>query len=384
MVLHMPWTRNLGGSRVQFELAEHLVSLGHVVEKFDLFDATPAWLRTALKASHWDRLLRLMTPKFTSAARRKILSARDRYDVIDAHQGNLPYSKASLAFPPAIICRSVGLLHLYSKFDAEAPTPDANSRRLLPLLVAQMERRRQLSISDVETSFRHADAIVLPNPTEADLVAEMGFTSNAAHVVPFGLPLVSLKALETAKTDLPNTPCVAFIGTWERRKGSSDWPSIVRGVRSHLPDTRFHLLGTGRAEEQIRSCFAPEDRYWVDVTPNYTSLDLPHLLAKSTVGAFPSYLEGFGYGVLEMIAAGLPVVSYNIPGPSLIISPDVTGALVPPGDTKAMSSELVRLLGRTTQAVATDASNCTARAAKFNIPEIAARTLEIYRAALAG
>lgn len=33
MMLHMPWERNLGGSRVQLELAEEFIKLGHEVEK---------------------------------------------------------------------------------------------------------------------------------------------------------------------------------------------------------------------------------------------------------------------------------------------------------------------------------------------------------------
>jgi hypothetical protein len=39
MVLHMPWNRNLGGARVQLELAEEFQALGHNVEKFDYYDA---------------------------------------------------------------------------------------------------------------------------------------------------------------------------------------------------------------------------------------------------------------------------------------------------------------------------------------------------------
>jgi hypothetical protein len=41
MILHMPWTRDLGGSRVQFELAEEFRKQGHIVDKFDINDAFP-------------------------------------------------------------------------------------------------------------------------------------------------------------------------------------------------------------------------------------------------------------------------------------------------------------------------------------------------------
>ena len=41
MVLHMPWERNFGGSRVQLEIAEEWRKMGHEVEKFDDRDAFP-------------------------------------------------------------------------------------------------------------------------------------------------------------------------------------------------------------------------------------------------------------------------------------------------------------------------------------------------------
>jgi len=41
MVIHTPWTPNLGGPRVQLELADELRAMGHEVEKFSYEDAFP-------------------------------------------------------------------------------------------------------------------------------------------------------------------------------------------------------------------------------------------------------------------------------------------------------------------------------------------------------
>ena len=38
-----------------------------------------------------------------------------------------------------------------------------------------------------------------------------------------------------------------------------------------------------------------------------------------SAGAFPSHCEGFPFGVLEMLAAGLPVVAYRAPGAPMMI-----------------------------------------------------------------
>ena len=37
---------------------------------------------------------------------------------------------------------------------------------------------------------------------------------------------------------------------------------------------------------------------------------------------FPSRVESFGYGVLEMLAAAVPVVAYDAPGPHVLLPPE--------------------------------------------------------------
>ena len=59
------------------------------------------------------------------------------------------------------------------------------------------------------------------------------------------------------------------------------------------------------------------------------------------MGIFPSRIEGFGFGVLEMLAAALPVVAYDAPGPPMMLSPYY---LVQPGDTVGISRKVVEIL----------------------------------------
>ena len=60
--------------------------------------------------------------------------------------------------------------------------------------------------------------------------------------------------------------------------------------------------------------------------------DLPTLLADCTVGAFPSYVEGFGLAVLEQLASGLPTVAYDTAGPRDLLASRLPDLLVPKGD----------------------------------------------------
>lgn len=385
MVLHMPWTRDLGGSRVQFELAEEFEKLGHTVLKFDVFDATPAVFRPLLRIPRVSKLIRCVLPKYCFQAKRFIQTHGSSFDVIDAHHGDLPFAKYLLSFEGALISRSVGLVPLYNSFEAACESRTSHEApRPLDRIFSRLNSKHRISDSEAIRSMTFADAVIVPNEFEATFLKDKLPSPGRVQVVPFGLPVSTLENLGASKgkTPIPTSPRTAFIGTWERRKGSADWPSIVRNVRSRIPHASFCFLGTGRSEGQVKLNFAPEDRDSVYVTSNYASEELANLLAGSTVGAFPSYLEGFGYGVLEMIAAGLPVVSYDIPGPSSIIAPGRTGSLVPLGNVELMSSELVRLLSRSEQNIKVDSVNCSKHASEFGMPEIAARTLEVYRSVL--
>lgn len=73
--------------------------------------------------------------------------------------------------------------------------------------------------------------------------------------------------------------------------------------------------------------------------------DLPALLQTMDVGVFPStYEEPFGNVVVEMMAAGLPVVAFATGGPKEIIVDGETGFLVENKNVPALARALERLI----------------------------------------
>ena len=59
------------------------------------------------------------------------------------------------------------------------------------------------------------------------------------------------------------------------------------------------------------------------------------------MGLFPSYFEGFPFGVLEMLAAGLPVAAYDAPGAPMMVPAEW---LAPRGDAHALAARLAWML----------------------------------------
>ncbi|MEA5418947.1 glycosyltransferase family 4 protein [Spirulina sp. CCNP1310] len=394
VMLHVPLDRNFGGSRVQLELAEVWRSWGHEVEYFDLnrafrdstqnvIDSRPDrfGLLKALLAPFW-------RPSFASKAREFIRAEGDRFDVIDAHQGNLPFSKADLGYRGLLVVRSVGLYPLYVAFDHGVKPAQLTWRGWLARQLLQWRDRQE--IRHCLTSFRHADLINLPNPAEAAYLAQTLGVGAKCRVFPFGLAPERRQALATigAKDFSPlhlqsrlENPQLTFIGTWCVRKGSQDWRSLLLQLWATLPDLQVQFLGTRSPESVILRELALPNTKNLTIIPDYRSEDLPALLIETTVGAFPSYIEGFGFAILEKLAAGIPTVAYNIPGPQTMLTPVDPTLLTPIGDPEAMADKLLELLTFSLEDYQTLAHRCQTVAAQFCWQQIAQETMEAYQVA---
>jgi glycosyltransferase involved in cell wall biosynthesis len=388
MVIHTHWSRDLGAPRVQLELAEELRALGHQVEKFSYEDAFPRLAAPRGRAGAFAARLRAYLASNLSFADRAAAFVRahaGRFDVIDAHQTDLPFAKRRLGFSGLLVARSVGLIPAYHEFERFAEDrwrEPSTARQLARRLLTWPGRRRRLR--DVARSFRHADLINVSNGDDLRTVAEtMGFGAKVV-MFPFGLAeprRAAFLAERHSAGDRLASRTVAFIGAWNSRKGAKDWPRIAERVLARLPDARFLLLGTGHAPEYVLRDFPPAVRPAVQVVPAYRSDELPGLLAPVAVGAFPGYLEGFGFAVLELLAAGLPTAAYDAPGPREMMRLLSYPSTVPPGDVAGFADLLVRLLTLPAPGYAERAADATAVAARFSWREIARSTCAAYLAA---
>jgi glycosyltransferase involved in cell wall biosynthesis len=71
--------------------------------------------------------------------------------------------------------------------------------------------------------------------------------------------------------------------------------------------------------------------------------DISDLMAAADLFVLPSRFEGLPMSVIEAMLCGLPVVAADVRGPAEQVVPEVTGLLVPPGDTPALAAALRRL-----------------------------------------
>ncbi|MDB9518288.1 glycosyltransferase family 4 protein [Roseofilum reptotaenium CS-1145] len=373
MVLHVPWDRNLGGSRVQLELADEFCKMGHQVEKFDVNDAFPD--------AQSSRISELIRPSFSTKAKEFIQANGKSFDVIDAHQGNVPFSKAELNFQGLLVARSVGLYAFCEDYFKLEEVKWPQKKKGNPITKVLRSWRKQREFPYYLSSLKTCDLINLPNGDELNYVRDILGLGYKSVFFPFGLSeqrqRAFFQATQPGGIRLLNKQ-VAFIGYWTPRKGSKDWPEIIMRTKAQVPDVRFLFLGTGLSPQEVLQDLNMPAYDWIEIIPSYESNMLPQLLSEATIGAFPSYMEGFGFAVLEKLACGLPTIAYDIPGPRDMLRPLDPSLMIPVGDLGKFTAKLIELLQLDEKKYNQLSQNCHKVSSIFSWPKIAKDHLQLY------
>ena len=301
IVSDVPLIRELGAGRVQLEAAEEMRRLGHTVATYDSREAftgsTPAFGR-------------LRPLAFSARVRAYVRAHSGEFDVIDALQACAPFAKSELGFDGLLVTRSTGLHPLYYAYAAyeRQRWPDRIPGSRVGQLLQRWNRRRIVSAGG--RSYETSDVIRVLNDDERDYLLTLeGLRARIAQL-PEGLPDAHLDALRNAGRDARSrltSKQVVVLGSWSLRKGAADWPVIVARTRELVPDADFLFLGTGVPEDVVLAELgASSPRTGSACCRTTASEDLPELLASATVGALPTYVEGYGLGILEQLAAGIP------------------------------------------------------------------------------
>jgi len=203
---------------------------------------------------------------------------------------------------------------------------------------------------------RDADAFVAMSRAIRDELLAAGVGRERIGLIAHGVDTaryrpagVTEKASLRARLGLPaEADIVCYTGRMLRGKGLESLVDAVAHLAPRHP--RVHLLLVGSGEGQALS--VEKDlrlrversglgaRVWfagrVDAVEDY--------LRASDVFAFPSIYEALGISLIEAAACGLPAVGSRTGGIVDVIEDGVSGLLVEPGDTEALTVALGRLL----------------------------------------
>ena len=185
-------------------------------------------------------------------------------------------------------------------------------------------------------------AIALGAVTEGKAVLLGEGSSNGVDVVRFSPGLSDVREQYSILAD---KRVIGFVGRLTADKGLPELLEAFVEILRAEPECYLLLVGWFDAAEdavgrELRARVEGHPRivctgYVDDAAPYYRAMD---------VMALPSWREGFPNAVLEAAASGVPVVVTNCTGSCDAVMPEVTGLLVQPGDPRAISAAVLKLL----------------------------------------
>lgn len=353
-------SKELGASKVLIELAEELEQLGWRCKMLSPTDLVPNQRRTG-------------NGEYRKHLRQYLHEHASEFDIVEYDHSHLPFPRCEFNPRTLFVARSVLLTHHFSTITIPA---DKNLKAKIRSLIHERNRavRHRQGVMRGQVTFNEADLINVANLDDQTELIRCGMPKDKIIVIPYGISRSRRTLFDSVSSTPPEKPKVAFVGTFDNRKGSRDFPKIVADVCAELPDVSFRLLGTYRTEKDVLAYFPRKLRNKIEVIPKYPSEELHKLLEPCSIGVFPSYVEGFGFGVLEMLASSIPVIAYNSPGPPMMLPPEF---LVRRGDTKALSAKVIRLLNDPDK-LSTSRFWAKQQSQQFSWPLIARQTAEVY------
>lgn len=158
---------------------------------------------------------------------------------------------------------------------------------------------------------------------------------------------VSTRCVASSRSDLPEPVrhgrFIAAMGRLTRAKGFDLMIRSFGRLSADLADWQLVILGSGEEERPLRRLASD-----LNLTQRVHFLgavkDPASVLQHAEIFASSSRWEGFGNAIVEAMACGVPVISFDCPsGPSEIIVDGVNGILVPPGDLSGFTTALIAL-----------------------------------------
>lgn len=150
-----------------------------------------------------------------------------------------------------------------------------------------------------------------------------------------------IKAMYNIPEDVP---VVGFVGRLGREKGCHELFKAFQNVKKEFPTAKLLFVGPIEKEETME----PEMLRYFKTCDDIIKTDRVSHVEKYTsamdVYVLPSYREGFGMGVVEASAMGVPVVVTKYPGPSSAMEEGVSGYSVPVKDTEKLTEHILYFL----------------------------------------
>ncbi|TAK34797.1 MAG: glycosyltransferase family 1 protein [Chloroflexota bacterium] len=238
-----------------------------------------------------------------------------------------------------------------------------------------------------QSVLRRAQAVTSPSRSQAQEMSELlHWPADRIHVIPNPITPEMLAQADVCQPTLDvnsGAQTVLYVGRLATVKGVLPLLEAAQMVQGISPLTRFILVGPWQMREtpeqlglQGHDSLGDGRIEWLDHLPWQ---QLVEWYRRATVFVMPSYYETFGISCLEAMAFGLPVVATTAGGLPEVVEDGSTGILVPPGNSLALATAIIRLLGNPGLRHAMGQSGKERVRRQFTAERVLASTLELYQ-----
>lgn len=254
--------------------------------------------------------------------------------------------------------KKVGELHInranYRNFDNE-------SSNLIKIVFAK------LWMHNLVGKLQHLDRLVVLTEIDKNTWTELSNVTAIPNPLSFE-PVAYSEQIEKR---------VIVIGRYCHEKGYDYLLKAWSEVQNQCVDWRLEVFGDGdrRAYDQML------DELSIDRSRcmlNGRTSDVQSEYARSSLAVCTSRFEGFGLVIVEAMACGVPVVSFDCPwGPRSIITNGEDGILVENGNVKKLADEIIKLINEADVRVMM-AKKARQNVMRFNMEQVALRWKQLF------
>jgi glycosyltransferase involved in cell wall biosynthesis len=167
------------------------------------------------------------------------------------------------------------------------------------------------------------------------------------------------------------------------RKGHDLLVEAMAELVPRWPDLHVLVMGKGPLGESLRQDI--EQRGLANHIHCVGFLeDLEQVLPSLDFLVHPARTEGLGVVLLQAASAGVAVIASNAGGMPEAVLNESTGLLIPPGDSRALTASMERLLKNPAERMAFGVAGRERMAQAFSIEVMAQGNLSVYQEVMAG
>jgi glycosyltransferase involved in cell wall biosynthesis len=190
-------------------------------------------------------------------------------------------------------------------------------------------------------AYATAQAVVANSTAAAEQLRREGVAAHRIRMIPNGVDLGAYQPVP----ERGRIRRIVTVANLRPEKGHDTLLAAAPAIVERHPDVEFCFVGDG----PLRTTLARDVEargLAARVTFMGQRTDVPALLASSDLFVLPSRSEACPNGVLEAMAAGLPVVAARVGGVPELIESGTSGVLVNPNDPTALSRALLSVMDR--------------------------------------